>query len=672
MRKPAFHDRADAGRALAGRLSAYASDPDVTVLALPRGGVPVAAEVARALRAPLDVFVVRKLGVPGNEELAMGAIASGGIRTLNADLVDALRIPPHAIDAVAAREQRELERRERLYRGGRAPADLRGRTVILVDDGLATGATMLAAIEAVRLRRPAHLVVAVPTASRETLARLKREADAVVCIDSPEPFRFVGASYADFAQTSDEEVRRLLGDGGAAAKPEGDADDPVPADDPALVAALRQEAIRLTGGPRDYDALMELIGEARLALLGEATHGTQDFYRERAEITKRLIREKGFGAVAIEADWPDAWRVNRYVRGESEDLDAVEALSGFRRFPTWLWRNTEMVAFVEWLRRHNATQPEEGRVGLYGIDLYSLHASMKAVVTTLAAVDPAAAAQARARYACFDRFGEDSQVYGFMTGLKLAPSCEAEVVAQLAALQRRAADSLARTGSADRDELFSAEQNASVVRTAEEYYRTMFLREVSSWNLRDTHMADCIGALIAHLGRSGRAAKVAIWAHNSHLGDARATQMGARGEINLGQLLRERHGRAVVRIGFTTYSGTVAAASDWGAPVERKRVRPALPGSHEALFHALGLGRFCLIPAPGTRAAAALHEGRLQRAIGVIYRPETERQSHYVEARLPEQFEAVLHLDETRAIEPLETGVAWEAGEVPETFPAGL
>lgn len=364
--------------------------------------------------------------------------------------------------------------------------------------------------------------------------------------------------------------------------------------------------------------------------------------------------------------------LNRYVRGESEDLDAVEALSGFRRFPTWLWRNAEMVAFVEWLRHHNAEQPAGSRVGVYGIDLYSLHASMKAVLAYLATVDPAAAAQARARYACFDRFGDDAQVYGFMTGMKLAPSCEADVVAQLKALQRRTADSLAWAGSTERDELFCAEQNAGVVRNAEEYYRTMFLREVSSWNLRDTHMANCVGALVAHLGRSGRATKVAVWAHNSHLGDARATQMGERGEINLGQLLRERHGRAVVRIGFTTHSGTVAAASDWGAPVERKRVRPALPGSHEALFHALDLGRFCLIPAPGTRAAAALRTDRLERAIGVIYRPDTELQSHYLRARLADQFEAVLHFDETRAVEPLETGAAWADGEVPETFPAGL
>ncbi|ACA17294.1 Erythromycin esterase [Methylobacterium sp. 4-46] len=663
-----FHDRTDAGRVLAGRLATYEGRPDVVVLALPRGGVPVAAEVARALRVPFDVFVVRKLGVPGNEELAMGAIASGGVRVLNADVVASLKIPPYAIDAACAREAEELRRRERAYRGGRPVVALRGLTVILVDDGLATGATMQAAIEAVRQLHPARIVVAVPTGSRDTVVRLEREADAVVCADMPEPFWAVGAAYEDFSQTRDDEVRRLLGRS-AEVQPVAGAPEP----DPALVETLRAAAIPLTGGAHDYDALLDLVGATTFALLGEATHGTHEFYRERAEITKRLIREKGFTAVAIEADWPDAWRVNRYVRADSEDLDAVEALAGFRRFPTWMWRNTEMVAFVEWLRAHNlALPPGAQKVGLYGIDLYSLRASMKAVLGFLETVDPAAAAQARARYACFDRFGPDGQAYGLITGLKLAPSCQDQAVAQLAALQRRAADSLAWAGSPDPEELFSAGQNARVVRNAEEYYRTIFLREVSSWNLRDSHMAECVAALVSHLGRDRSAPKIAIWAHNSHLGDARATEMSARGELNLGQILRERHGAEVVRVGFTTYAGSVTAASDWGAPVERKRVRPALPDSYEALFHALGLGRFCLPLAPGSPAARALGPARSERAIGVVYRPDTERQSHYVRAHLPDQFDVVLHFDETRAVTPLETTPLWEDGEVPETFPAGL
>lgn len=667
-----FHDRAEAGRELATKLSAFAGRSDVTVLALPRGGVPVAAEVARALRAPLDVFVVRKLGVPGYEELAMGAIASGGIRVLNADIVASLKIPPYLIETVADREREELLRRERLYRGGRGSAEVRGRTVILIDDGLATGATMQAALRAIRQRSPARIVVAVPTASHEIVGRLEAEADDVVCLVLPEPFRAVGASYRDFSQTSDDEVRHLLAQAlitGTASEGEGDDGE----NEAALVERLRAIAHPLTGEAGDYDPLLTLIGTARFALLGEASHGTHEFYRERAEITKRLIEEKGFSAVAIEGDWPDAWRINRYVRGDSDDLDAVEALAGFRRFPTWMWRNTEMVAFVEWLRAHNQALPKgEPRVGLYGIDLYSLRASMKAVVRCLEALDPAAAEAARSRYACFDRFGESGQVYGFMTGQKGAGSCREQAVTQLLALQRRTVDSLSWSGSSDDEEIFNAQQNARVVKAAEEYYRTMFLAEVSSWNLRDRHMAESLEALIAHLERHGALAKVVVWAHNSHLGDARATEMGARGELNLGQLMRERHGRDVVSVGFTTYAGTVTAASEWDAPAERKSVRPALPDSYEALFRKVGGGRFLLPLTPGSEAAQLLRNARSERAIGVIYRPDTERRSHYFRARLADQFDAILHFDDTRAVTPLETTAVWDAGEVPETFPVGL
>jgi erythromycin esterase-like protein len=415
---------------------------------------------------------------------------------------------------------------------------------------------------------------------------------------------------------------------------------------------------------------MERIGEARFALLGEASHGTHEFYRERAEITKRLIAEKNFTAVAVEADWPDAYRINRYVRGVSDDVDAEEALADFRRFPTWMWRNTVVVEFIEWLRSHNDRLPPSAEnVGFYGLDLYSLHASMKAVLHYLQKVDPQAAERARERYACFDHVGEDAQAYGLMTHLNLSKSCEDEVVSQLVELQRRAGDYARRDGRLAEDELFYAEQNARLVKNAEAYYRSMFLEEVSSWNLRDRHMAETLDVLVAHLGRKARPAKVAVWEHNSHLGDARATDMGQRGELNVGQLTREKYGADAVLVGFTTHHGTVTAASDWGQPAERKRVRPALAGSYEALFHATQRGRFLLTWRKGDNVMADLQGPRLERAIGVIYRPETERQSHYFRARLPEQFDAMLHFDETRAVKPLETTAEWETGEVPETFP---
>ncbi|HZC98255.1 MAG TPA: erythromycin esterase family protein [Bradyrhizobium sp.] len=659
-----FRDRRDAGRQLAERLRAYANRADVIVLALPRGGVPVAYEVARALRAPLDVFVVRKLGVPGYEELAMGAVATGGVRVLN-DVVKRLGIPDFIVDTVAAEEQQELARRERLYRGGRPPPDVRGRTVILVDDGLATGATMHAAIQALRQQQPARMVVAVPTASPDTCEQMRKEVDDVVCAMTPEPFHAVGQWYQDFSQTTDEEVRALLArhnspDESEAAEYTADA---------ALIEALRGAAYPLAGGARDYDPLMQRIGEAAFALLGEASHGTHEFYRERAEITKRLITEKNFKAVAVEADWPDAYRVNRYVRGQGNDVDGAEALADFRRFPTWMWRNTVVVEFVEWLRAHNAALPKGAeKVGFYGLDLYSLHTSMKAVLRYLEKVDPEAARIARERYSCFDHFGEDTQAYGLLTRLNLSKSCEEEVVRQLVELQRQAAD-YARRDSGGDDELFCAEQNARLVRNAEAYYRAMYLEEVSSWNLRDRHMAETLDALVNYLGRNVGRAKVVVWEHNSHLGDARATEMGQRGELNVGQLTRAKYGADAVLIGFTTHHGTVTAASDWGKPAERKRVRPALAGSYEALFHAAQRGRFLLVWTEGDPVADRLRAPRLERAIGVIYRPDTERQSHYFRASLPDQFDAVLHFDETRALEPLETTAEWEAGEVPETFP---
>src|ERR1700716_3078342 len=495
-----FRDRREAGRLLAEKLAPYANRPDVLVLALPRGGVPVAYEVARALGAPLDVFVVRKLGVPGYEELAMGAVATGGVRVLNDQIVDRLGIPDHLIEAVAPREQQELSRRERLYRGGRPPPNIRGGTVILVDDGLATGATMHAAIQALRQQQPARIVVAVPTASPETCEEMRAEVDDVICAITPEPFHAVGLWYQDFTQTTDEEVQDLLTQRDTPSETETTESRA----EGALVEALRAAAHPLTGAARDFDPLMARIGDARFALLGEASHGTHEFYSERAEITKRLIKEKHFVAVAVEADWPDAYRVNRYVQGVSNDIDATEALADFRRFPTWMWRNTVVVEFIEWLRIYNdALAPGAAKVGFYGLDLYSLHTSMKAVLRYLERVDPEAAKRARERYSCFDHFGEDTQVYGFMTRLNLSKSCEEEVVGQLIELQRRAAEYARRDGGMAEDDFFYAEQNARLVKNAEAYYRSMFLEEVPSWNLRDCHMAETLDALVHHLGRHG-------------------------------------------------------------------------------------------------------------------------------------------------------------------------
>ncbi|MGH2880772.1 MAG: erythromycin esterase family protein [Solirubrobacteraceae bacterium] len=440
-----------------------------------------------------------------------------------------------------------------------------------------------------------------------------------------------------------------------------------------MLAALRSQAHPLTGEHRDYDALLALIGDARIVLLGEASHGTHEFYRERARITKRLIAEHGFTAVAIEGDWPDAYRVNRFVAGARTDRDAGDALGGFRRFPTWMWRNADVLDFVDWLRTHNEGRHHSARkVGFYGLDLYSLGASMEAVISYLDAQDPQAAQLARARYECLQPYAGEGAGYGEAVLLGVSEPCRRRVIGQLVELRRRAGEYLSHDGLLAEDEYFFAEQNAAVVATAEEYYRTMFGDRAGSWNQRDRHMADTLDQLLAHLDRHGGTAKAVVWAHNSHVGDARASEMAQRGEITIGQLLRERHRRDVVSVGFTTYTGSVTAASQWGAPAERKRVRPALEGSYEALLHATSMPAFVLSPLASGEIGRALAEPRLERAIGVIYHPQTERQSHWFAANAARQYDALIHIDSTEAVEPLERTSDWELGEPPETYPTSL
>jgi erythromycin esterase-like protein len=331
-----------------------------------------------------------------------------------------------------------------------------------------------------------------------------------------------------------------------------------------------------------------------------------------------------------------------------------------------MWRNTEVAEFVGWLREWNdGLPPDRPRTGFYGLDLYSLHASMEAVVAYLDEVDPEAAARARERYACFDHFGRDPQVYAYEAGIAGAEPCEQQAVEQLVELLNMRVEIARQNGQIDEDRHFFAEQNARLVANAERYYRAMFRGGIESWNLRDRHMAETLDALVGHLERRHGPTKVVVWAHNSHLGDARATELGQAGELNLGQLVRERYGRETFLTGFSTYTGTVTAASDWGGPAERKRVRPALDGSWEEIFHRMSVPDLML----GT---GGLEGNRLERAIGVVYRPETERLSHYFHARMANQFDAVLHIDETNALEPLERTSEWEAGELPETYPFGV
>jgi protein-L-isoaspartate(D-aspartate) O-methyltransferase len=410
-----------------------------------------------------------------------------------------------------------------------------------------------------------------------------------------------------------------------------------------------------------FGALFDRFADARIVLLGEASHGTSEFYRARAAITRRLIEAHGFNIVAVEADWPDAAAIDRYVR----HLPARGAEPAFRRFPTWMWRNTDVEAFTAWLRSHNADLKPDRRAGFYGLDLYNLNGSIRAVIDYLDRVDPDAAAIARERYGCLTPWRNDPATYGRMALNEAFVRCEEGVVRQLRDMFARRSEYSAKDG----EDFLDAAQNARLVAGAEAYYRVMYYGSAASWNLRDTHMFETLELL---LHSKGPDAKAVVWAHNSHIGDARYTEMGgARDELNLGQLCREHFGDKARLIGFGTHMGTVAAATDWDGPMEVKRINPSRPASYERECHDSGVPRFILDLREGVHAAAraALMEPRLERFIGVIYRPETERLSHYSGAVLPRQLDAWVWFDETRAVTPLPTRQV-EGAE--DTYPFGF
>ena len=891
MKEPAlrFADRTDAGQQLAAKLLTMALDNPV-VYALPRGGVPVALEIARTLRAPLDLILVRKIGAPGAPELALGAVIDGEIpqTVVNEQVFRHSGADEAFLERARQRELMELERRRRLYLGDRRQVVATGRTAIIVDDGLATGATMKAALIAIRRQGAAKVCIALPVAPEDALKEISELADLVVCLRPARYFQGVGAFYDDFHQLTDEEtigllrqgwsetqtthtdrpaapVRRqmsipplcLVGDlcvpadargivlfahgsGSSRLSPRNmavaetlndhgfatlllDLLTPAEAQDrrnvfdiPLLAARVVDATLHISAEPDIADLPLGLFGastgaaaallaaaelhdrvaavvsrggrpdlagprlaevtaptllvvggddhhvlvlnrqalatltceklmktvpraghlfeepgaleamtqmaiawfehylvpgaqmaaapalaaeavpgaqpvsivaqlrkaieplptlddpafaeafdrfaSSRIVLLGEASHGTSEFYRARAAITRRLIERHGFKIVAVEADWPDAAAIDRHVRQKPYQPQRVLP---FTRFPTWMWRNRDVDDFVEFLRHYNATIPPEQGVRFFGLDLYSMTASIAAVLAYLDRVDPAAAAEARARYACLAPWSREPAAYGRASLSQGYALCETPVTRILIDLLQKELHYAGRDG----EQFFDAAENARLVADAERYYRVMYYGSQDSWNLRDQHMFDTLQRVLERAGPDGKAV---VWAHNSHIGDARFTDMGAeRGELNIGQLCRQSYGKNAALIGFGTHSGTVAAASEWDAPMEVKTVRPSRPDSYEALCHQIGQERFLLDLRDGLDAGLRrdLAQPRLERYIGVIYRPETERWSHYSQASLPDQYDAFVWFDRTNAVVPVPTQMT--TGE-DETYPFGL
>jgi len=459
---------------------------------------------------------------------------------------------------------------------------------------------------------------------------------------------------------------------------------------------IRRHALPLAHHPvqgcHGYDRLLHAIGDVPVVLIGEASHGTLDFYRERAVITRRLIEEKDFTSVIVEADWPDAYRVNRFVQGlkspnANNEKSAEDALGDFKRFPTWMWRNTVVRDFVQWMHEHNANLEPSQRAGFYGMDLYSFITSSHEVIDYLEKVDPKVAEEARENYNCLLQYGDNPHAYANHTAFGMSPTCEKEVLNVLRMMRTKSYERIKEDGFLSEDEEFYACQNAEVVKDAEKYYRTSALGRADSWNVRDSHMVKAINDIIGHRTKqTGRQAKVVIWAHNSHLGDARATDMGRkRRKHNVGQLLREQCGiNNTYSIGFTTYTGTVTAASGWGGMLQKKKVVPGRKDSWEGVLHEAnpnGMHDFLLIFNQVKKAQKqkvclgqwshvlpnALHKAEtdpslikdlsddlLERYIGVIYRPESELVSHYSSSSLSTQYDAVIHIDKTKALPPID------------------
>jgi erythromycin esterase-like protein len=441
---------------------------------------------------------------------------------------------------------------------------------------------------------------------------------------------------------------------------------------PTTIAVLRESAHGHSGVAADYEPLMEVVGNARVVLFGQASYGTHEFFAARARFTRYLIEQKGFGAVAVAADWADTRRVNRYVQGDGEDCNALAALDGFRHFPTYTWRNAAVIDFLEWLRAYNQALQGAPTIGFHGLDFYNTHNAGRALIDYLEGIDPAAAGRMRLRYAfgCFGDLSDQVPDYCDQTVSSQKLSCADEIIAELVELRRKSVDEIRSAGMSAEYESFFAEHDALHACNAGRYYRRMFGGKASSWNLHNRHLDESLAALVDHLERSVSRGKVVFWAHNADVGDTRATDMQRLRDRSLGQLARERYGEDAVLIGLTTYQGTVRAAARWDGPIEQRMVLPAVPDSYESMFHDVGIPRFVLPIRSSMTVAEALRGPTLLRSIGMIYRNEAERLNHYSQTRLSDQFDAVVHFDQTTGVHPLVGDPGYEADEIPSAIPA--
>lgn len=635
-----FANRTEAGKILAERLRPFEAMRPV-VLALPRGGLPVAREIARVLSAPLDILAVKKIGAPMNPEVAIGAISEDEEPVFNEDLIGHFPPESRAVKKIVREKRAELQAQVSLFRGKKSALPVTGRTVILVDDGLATGSTMEAAVKVLRRREPVSIVLAVPVAAREAIAKLRPFVEDLICLVAPEDFQAVGQWYRDFRQVSNEEAMAMIED-----------DPPAPASEDAIVGEIRRLARPLpNGGARKLAAA---LANRRVVMLGEATHGSEEFYRWRSEISRVLIEEHGFQFIAVEGDWPDLYQLHGYVTGRA-GKGARRIMESFARWPTWLWANEPMLELVQWMRNH--------RAGLFGLDVYSLHESIRVIRRHALRFGGEKAAEILARYDCFAPYERDEIAY-VRSLIGDSEGCREDTAANLRAiLETRLADTRFHE-----DELFDLAQNALVIKNAESYYRAMLRGDAASWNVRDRHMLETLSML---LQRYGPASKGIVWAHNTHIGDYRATDMQGEGYVNLGGLAREQWGEdAVALVGFGTFGGRVRAGRAWAAEEENMRLPNARRESYEARFHAASAASgwsefFCLME----RGESPLRTVLGHRAVGVVYSAAAELSGrNYVPTDLAARYDAFIWIDRTEALRSFRTRP--QPGLMPESWPS--
>ncbi|NDG84780.1 MAG: hypothetical protein EBX52_07045, partial [Proteobacteria bacterium] len=640
--------RRDAGLILAKRID-KGEWRDAAVLALPRGGVPVAAPLAKKLGVTLEVLLVRKLGAPLQPEFALGALAEDGSVWVNEPALRYEGMTPADLEPIRAREAERLASQKQKFRGGRELPDLRGRKAILVDDGVATGATVFAAIQCLKAKGAIRIVVAVPVCAPTTATQIRARGVEVIALLEPERLASVGMWYEDFSQVEDEEVLAELG--GASVRSNRN---------PSRLAHQIAERLLPLESPTDLAPLIAHIRRKQVVMLGESTHGTSEFYRLRAQISSHLAENDGFSFVAVEGDWPDAFRLNRYLRNGKGKV-AKEVMRGFHRWPTWMWANEEVAGYIE-------SAKKSAKCRFYGLDVYSFFESMEAVIEYAKRVNPFLAKLLKERYSCFEPYQRDE--FAYARSLQRFPEgCAAEVLANLETLLRERVDP-----AHDPEERFGAEQNARIVVNAENYYRALLSSDEQSWNVRDSHMLDTLDLLLARAGDPDRPGRGIVWAHNTHIGDYRATDMARAGYVNLGGLARQSWGEEqVALVGFGTFTGRVVAANAWGGKEQVVSIPAAIPGTWDSYFHeALRLREWkqgYVLFEPGDREGP-LAEVLGQRAIGVVYQPNREARGNPVPTSLSRRYDAFVFVDVTSPVRSLHA--VPESGKFPETWPRGV